>query len=276
MSLPNEGTYRAALAGQIVIYETDKGATCAAVPVKLTSGDVAWTGKATQTFVSKDGTVNERTLQTMCSIFGDPTDTTTGVYRFGEDAEKPIAEIEAAKTITFDVVIEHKQSSPDEAGDTYAYAAVKYINAAGGGFKMPTAISRKDFLAKHGAKFRALGCGRVKNQPAITPGKVVESKAQPVPAQAELPATPAPAKAKAPVKPKAAPAKPAGGQPVTATQDEVQAVWEAVVAKRSLGEDGAAVLWFEVQKTSVGKEDNELTIQQWGTVKLAFEAELAK
>jgi hypothetical protein len=262
MSLPKEGNYQAELTGQIVIYETTQGAMCAAIPLRLTSGDT-WSGKSTQTLVKQDGTVQEKTAANLKSIFGDPTDTSSGIYRFSEDPERPIAEIEAAKSLAFEVVIEHRQDT-DENGNSYAFASVKWINPLGGGVKMPEAVSKKDFMAKHGAKFRALGfgAGAAKKSEPAKPAEAAPVEKKP---------TPAPAKK---ATPPAAPAKTAASQPPTATMEEA---WERLCElKADLSQEQLSELWLTtIAFMFPGKESGDLSIQNWGALKARFESDSA-
>src|SRR6185312_17412055 len=68
--LPAPGDYRAKANGPIIIYETDSGALCAAIPVVLTNSDVPWSGKHTVTLASRDGTIQTKNIENLKKVFG--------------------------------------------------------------------------------------------------------------------------------------------------------------------------------------------------------------
>ena len=260
--LPNEGSHSAKLNGQIVVYETPAGALCLAIPVRLDS-DVAWAGKSTQTLVKQDGTVNTRCYDDMKRIFGDPMEPGNPIYRFEDVAETPLAEIEGAAEIAFDVTIEHRQSEATDDREPVTYASIKWLNPSGGGVKMPEPVSRKDVLAKYGSKFKALSGGaKAKTTPAAAAKAVVSQPA----AKATPPKAAAPA-AKSP------PGKRKADDPLapTASQDEA---WGALVAKASeLTEDNQGAVWYaEIEKMFPGKT-GDLSLKEYGALKVLFESD---
>ena len=256
--LPNEGSHSAKLNGQIVVYETEAGALCLAVPVRLTT-EVAWTGKSTQTLVKQDGTVNTRCLDEMKKIFGDPMDAENKIYRFADVAETALTEIPGADVIAFDVIMEHRQGEKDAADggkEQYTYASVKYLNPAGGSVKMPEPISRKDVMTKYGSKFKALGSAVKK--PASIAAKVETKK--PVETKMPPPAKTPPSKRKAD-----------DVLDPTASQDEA---WESLVKQcPKLGEEKQGEIWYgQIEKMFPGKEAGALGLKDFGALKAFFES----
>jgi hypothetical protein len=256
--LPSEGQHQAKLNGQIIIYETDAGALCAAVPVQLLTEGVSWGGKHTATLVKQDGTVNTRTLDNFKKLFGSgPDDASNKIYRFAEDPETPLSEIEGADAITFEIVGAHEDYTPEGESEPVRTFKVKWLNPIGGGTKMPEPIDRKSVLAKYGAKFRALGGGKpeaAKVKPAAKPAAA--------PAKATAPA--AAPKAQAKSAPKGSPAD----DPLapTATMEEA---WETLCNKNpDLDEKAAGELFFaEIEKHFPGKTNETLKLKEWGKLK---------
>jgi hypothetical protein len=139
--LLENGTYKANTNGQIVIYETEKGALCAAIPCRTESGvDI----KHTMTLVKQDGTVQDKTITTLKVVFGwdgqDPF-----WLADNDQFDKP-----------FEIVIENENQVADN-GEQRTISKIKWLNPIGGmGMKMPEMADRRSVLAKYGAKFRAL------------------------------------------------------------------------------------------------------------------------
>ena len=254
MQLPNAGTHRARLGGQIVIYETGEGALCAAIPVAIQGEGWVWTGKHTATIVKKDGTIQTKTVDTLKQVFG-----WDGLDPFWlMDADLSQAE--------FDVVGEHEEYTPDE-GEPRMQFKIKWLNAPGAsGMRMPEAADRKSVLAKFGTQFRALSGAKpaAAAKPKATPKQ--EGEAEP-----ELPAAPTPPKKGSPPAAKKAPGKTAGGQPPTATMEEA---WQALcTANPKMSEDKQGELWYaKLDEMFPGVQPADLSIQQWGQVKLVFES----
>lgn len=237
MSLPQPGTHCAKLAGPIVIYETEKGALCAALPVKL-FGEVAWTGKHTMTLAKSDGTIQEKTIQTLKQVFG-------------WDGQDPFWLSDTDLTgADFEVVGEHEEYQPPD-GEAKMVFKIQWLNPIGGtGAKMPTPADRKSVAAKYGAKLRALS-----GKPVTPTPKPATPKA----AQPELP--------KPPTKP--APVAPPSGPPAT-----MEETWQSLI-KSNPGktEQELGIRWWETMEAMFpGKNNSQLTPVEWGQLKAAFES----
>lgn len=158
----------------IVIYETEArgdipgGALCAAIPCEVAEGDDAGkTIKHTVTIVTKDGTIQTRTCDTLKEVFG-------------WDGVDPFWLMDADMSqVRFEIVVEADKNDKGE------FSKVKYLNALGGSVKMPAPGDRKSILAKYGSQFRALAGGA----PAIA--KPAQSAA-PKPPTAPKKSTPPP------------------------------------------------------------------------------------
>jgi hypothetical protein len=254
MALPKTGAHVAHLASQVIIYETKDGALCAAVQGKL--ADENYTLKSTQTLVKQDGTVNQRTVDAMRKLFGDPMDSENLIYRYEETPETAVEDIEGAGMIAFEFVIEHKQDTDKESGEPYTYASVQWLNVPGGGVKMPDPVDRKKIVAKYGAKFRALSGGKSVAKTAEAPAKE-EKKTGPTPPGKKSADRKAVDEALAP----------------TATMDEA---WEAFIGHKSRkgkSEDANAEIWYAkilelFQIESDGAAD--LSLKQYGALKVAL------
>lgn len=277
--IPNAGTYRARCSGPVVIYESPKTkALCAALPVMLVAAEgfpceVAWSGKHTVTIVKGDGTVQQRSLDTLKKVFG-----WDGLDPFWL-SDQDLSEIE------FEIVGEHETYQPDPTEtdpepEARLVFKIKWLNAPGESAQMPEAADRKTVLAKFGSKFRALAGGKAitpkpagakptpaaKPEPADQDGDNVD---EPTPAPAKAtPAKATPAKTSPPAASKTPPgkAKPkaAGGQPRTSTMDEcwakLQEVRPDLADEAALGE-----VWYrELGEQVPGKENPDVTIQEWG------------
>lgn len=155
MQLPEPGTYAAQLNGGIVIYETDKGALCAALPIKIDG----WNGKHTMTIVKADGTVQQRTVQTLKDVFS------------WDGADPFWLSDNDLSACEFEIVGVHEDYDKD--GETKTGFKIQWLNpvGGGGGTKMPEPADRKTVLAKFGAKLRALSGGKqvVPPKPAAKP-----------------------------------------------------------------------------------------------------------
>lgn len=188
-SIPNPGTYPAGTAGQMVVYETENGALCVAIPVKITGGtEVAWQGKHTETLVKSDGTLRTKAISSMKKIFG-----WDGIDPFTlEDMD--------TSEVGFEIVGEHSAYTPPGETEEITTFKIQWVNPVGGSTNMPEQVAdRKAILAKYGSKFKALSGSTGKTAAA----KPIAHKAKPAPEPEpeaeevglELPkAKPAPAK----------------------------------------------------------------------------------
>lgn len=167
------GTYQARAGGQVIIYEAQSGALCAAVPCEVTDGPSTGVKiKHTMTLVKSDGTVQTRTTDTIKDVFG-------------WDGQDPFWLMDTDLTgKAFEIVVESEQGT-----DGNTYAKVQWLNPVGGGpgMKMPAAADRRSVLAKYGSKFRALAGGA----PVKAPAPPVKKPSPPPPQkQPELPTGP--------------------------------------------------------------------------------------
>lgn len=165
--LLDEGKYVARLGNQIVVYETESGALCAALPCQVCEGEKTGTNiKHTMTLVKRDGTVQTRTCDTLKEVFGwDGLDPFWLMDQTFDDK-------------TFEIVVKDEQGN-----DGNVYAKVEWLNPLGGGpaMKMPAAADRRSVLAKYGAQFRALAGGAPVKPAAATPPPPPPGKVAPKP-----------------------------------------------------------------------------------------------
>ncbi len=156
-SIPNPGTYPAQTAGAMVVYETENGALCVAIPVKITGGtEVAWQGKHTVTLGKSDGTVQTKSIATLKKVFG-----WDGVNPFElEDLDTTAME--------FEIVGEHQAYTPAGETEEVMTFKIQWLNPVGGSTNMPEKIDRKAALTKWGSKFKALS-GTVAKPAAAKP-----------------------------------------------------------------------------------------------------------
>lgn len=156
---------------------------------------------------------------------------------FGWDGQDPFWLTEPANLEGKDVelVVEMRSFVGDD-GQTREAPSVRYINPVGGSDRMPESASRSSILSKYGAKFRALSGGA----PAAKPKKV---------------AKPAPAP------------KPAGP---TSTMEECWGILCGNMDGKTAEEMESA--WFAViERLFPGKNNSDLTPQDWGKVKAEVE-----
>jgi hypothetical protein len=238
----------------MVVYETEKGALCVAIPVEIMGSEVAWRGKHTATLAKQDGTLMARGIQDLKTIFG-----WDGIDPFAlQDIEVGAHE--------FEIVGEHQEYTPpgDDAQPVMTFKIV-FMNPPGGSSKMPAMLEGNDAKAirtKYASKFKALSGG--KSAPATAAKKPTAKVEEDEP---ELPAK------------KSAPAKPASSGPPsrkstgavsrTSTQEEV---WTAFAAAHE-GEDEAELgkQYWEAVEEVAPDANGELTIQQWGEVAVKLE-----
>ena len=239
----NEGKYAAKLSGPtevsksgIIIYKTERGALCAAVPCSIAASDGNPVElKSTQTIIKSDRTPQTRTIDTLRAIFGwdglDPY--------WLMDAD--LSEVE------FEAVIQHEQGKKDgvdmvdEQGQPVLFSRIAWINPLGSSMRMPEPADRRTILAEYGAMFRALAGGSQVAAPAAP------SKAPPV--KATPPA-------------KAPPTKPAIECPPSTSAE----AWQSF-AGNNPGKSEAELgdLWFATLKKKFGTDDAEkITPEQWG------------
>jgi hypothetical protein len=236
MSLVEPGKYVAKLSGPvegsksgIVVYETQRGALCAAVPCKISEGpETGKELKSTQTVIKQDGTVQTRTVDNLKAIFG-----WDGLDPFW------LMDSELAE-IAFQIVVENEAGQnqdgsikKDAQGNTTYFSKVQWLNPLGGSMKMPEAADRRSVLTKYGSKFRALAGGALAKGPATKPS---------------------------PAAPPVAPPPPTGP---TATMEEA---WQAMCkANEGKPESELTQLWFATLREKFRTDNNsQITPQQWG------------
>jgi hypothetical protein len=241
MLIPN-GKYTAKLSGPtatsnsgIVVYETNKGAICAAIPCTITDGPEAGKEfKSTQTIIKSDGAPNLMTIDKLRQVFP------------GYDGTDPFQLMDNSfEDLRFEITVEAEQGKNDDGslkvdqqGQPVMVSKISWINPLGGGMKIPEPADRKAVLAKYGSKLRAAYGGT-------------------------KPSAPKPAAPSAPSAPKA----PADGP--TATLNDAWAV--CVAANPGKSQEELSVPWFETMKEKFGTTNNsELTPHQWYQLKCAF------
>ena len=252
-NIPNAGTYPAKTCGQMVVYETEKGALCVAIPVELLGSEVAWRGKHTATLAKQDGTLMARGIQDLKTIFE-----WDGLDPFAlQDIEVGAHE--------FEIVGEHQEYTPpgDDAQPVMTFKII-FMNPPGGSSKMPAMLEGNDAKAirtKYASKFKALSGGKSASVTTRKPlGKPADDD------EPELPAKKGP------------PTKPASSGPPsrkstaatkrTSSQEEV---WNAF-AKAHEGEDEGELgnqYWAaiaEVEGVKINAVVGELDPKQWGEV----------
>jgi hypothetical protein len=231
----------------MVVYESDKGALCLAVPYCIAVADEAtYTGKTTVTIVKGDGEVMTRSVENLKKVFG-------------WDGQDPFWLTETDLTnVEFDVVGEQEQYVPPE-GEPRITFRVKYLNPPGGGMQMPQSADRKSILAKYGSKFRALA-GPTKPAPAA-----------PKPAPKKEEEKPAPEK---PSAKKSPPGRSAVSPSVTAPTTTMDEAWAACqAANPQLDEEQQGEVWYaKVEEMFPGKTNSDLSIQQFDKLKEFFSA----
>ncbi|MDD5600045.1 MAG: hypothetical protein PHV82_19020 [Victivallaceae bacterium] len=229
--LPQPGRY-ACQAGERGVYESKGGALMLAMVCVI---DEQTSITAYQCLVQKDGTLNTRTIENLKEIFSwDGTDP-----MWLQDAD--------LSNVDFSITVE--PAKDDKGNDT---VTVAWVNPPGGG---PASIQKSDsnsIRARFGAKFRAAAGGR-----PMTP----QSQSAPQKNMSE-PCPPAPA----------AQAGRALILPSFAAKSNINEVWEALsaAAPRGTGTEALTEIWRKGISLT-GKSQTELTSEEWGKVRAAFE-----
>lgn len=153
-TIPKTGTYKARRNGDIVIYETDAGALCVAIPYLLLNADIAFGGKHTMTIGKFDGTIQTKTLKTLHDVFPAwETDNPFDLQSLPQVAEGE-AEFELA-----DCYHDDSYTPPDwnvEKDGPYLTFKPQWFNRLGGSSNMPdkaTETEQASLLSKWGSKF---------------------------------------------------------------------------------------------------------------------------
>jgi len=236
-TLPSDGTYRAIISATPVIYETEEGALCAAIPVSI-SGDVAWSGKATVVIGKKDGTLNTRAIDNLKKIFtgwnGQDPFELPEIYQTNADTE-------GAEPFMAEIVGVNEDYQPKDGGDPVRVFKVQWLNAVGDSTRMPESADRKSVMTKWSSKFKAHSASTGGSKPAT---KKTEPKAE------------KPAAASA-----AAPAKAAAGGPPSRKNNATTAS-----ARTSTGEE----VWAAMKEANPDDTDEALGAKYWGTIEELF------
>lgn len=248
-NIPNAGTYPAKTSGQMVVYETEKGALCVAIPIEIMGSDVAWRGKHTFTLAKQDGTLMTRGIQDLKTIFG-----WDGLDPFAlQDIEVGVNE--------FEIVGEHQEYTPpgDDAQPVMTFKII-FMNPPGGSSKMPAMLEGNDAKAvrtKYASKFKALSGGKAAPVAAKKPVVKVEED------KPELPA----AKKGAPSKPASAGPPSRKSTAAVARTSSQEEVWTALVAANEGADEGelGTKYWAVVEEVAPDA-NGELDQNQWGEV----------
>jgi len=180
-TIPKPGTYKARRNGDIVIYETDSGALCAAVPYTLLNADVAYSGKHILTIGKSDGTIQTKTLKTLRDVF--PAWETENPFDL---QNLPQAEDGAAEFELADCYHDDSYTPPDWDADKngpYVQFKPQWFNKLGGSSNMPDKANeaeQESLLKKWGSKFNvAAPKAAAKSAPIETPAAEPAAKKTP-------------------------------------------------------------------------------------------------
>ena len=236
MEIPQEGRYNCKLNGQVVIYEAGTGSLCAALPCAMLHN--GFTFKHTMTLVTRDGTVQTRTVDTFKQVFG--WDGADPFWLMDASADGgPMRELE------FEIV-----GGPETGDKGGLYFKSQWLNPVGGG-KTPVAADRRSVLAKYGSKFAALaGAGQNAECGTRNAERGTGSRQTP------------------PLVPKVAPLAPPPGAP-TATMEEA---WAALnEAQPGKPPEVLEKLWFDtIARLFPNKSNTDLKPHEWGKLKAEF------
>lgn len=234
MALPEIGIHVAKPVGKIVIAERAVGqdGLQAFIPCEVCEGEHAGSRiTAIRTIVSKEGAVQMNEVEKLKEIFGIVADSADPNAILNGIFGLMDAD-QGEKRFEIDV--------QDEEYNGKVSRKVKWINPlGGGGMKMPEPADRRSVLQKYGSKFRAIAGGTPVNKPAARP------------------AVATPPKPKTPPVPQTGP---------TSTMEEC---WEIFCKEKPEGtaQEQLEKEWFALQKSEIGKDDNNLTPHEWGKLK---------
>ncbi len=252
--LPKDGSHHAEISGKVVVYPTDEGALCLAVPVTLVNAEIAWSGKSTHTLVNKEGQLMTKSIDNLRRVFPE-----WGGDIFGlEDIEVQGRPVE---------VVGEESEFTNEKGESVTNWKIKWLNPPGGSSRMPEPVAdqdRKALIAKFGSKFKAHfgSSGGAKTKPTTgAAGKAAVAATE--------------TKAEAPAEKKAAPQRAAASGPPsrsnktsamarTSSQEEV---WTALQkANDGVDENDLATRFYEAQDAVRAGADSNMTPAEWGQV----------
>ncbi len=246
-AIPNPGEYPAKTNGKMVVYETDEGALCVAIPVALTNSEVAWSGKHTATIGTREGELKTKTIANLKKIFPE----WDGVNPF-------LLEDMDTSAIDFSIVGEHSEYTPAGESEPVTTFKIIFLNPPGGSANMPEPVAeRKAVLTKWSGKFKA-------NAPAQ-------------PAKKAAPTTTASAAGK-PTASSGATSKPASSGPPSrrsnatsamARTSSAEEVWKAFSeskANEGKNDDELGPVFYGAQDEVAPGANGELTPAQWGEV----------
>lgn len=225
-------SYPAKRSGAIVVGESKQGALMAYIPFVLTGG-IAFTGNHSVCIGSKDGTLQERNIESLRKIFGWQTENPFDLQRI------PIAEGDAPEFVLADYHNEpYTPNGKTEQVDSFKF---RWLNELGSGIAPATDEQEQAALAKWGKKF------------SFTPKA---ETAKPVEKPVEKPAE----KKTAPKR--EVPAKKAAR---TAVAEEV---YEALLKKHAPKGDEEIIneFWWPTLDAILGNGKTEGTPEQWGQI----------
>jgi hypothetical protein len=271
MNIPAAGKYPAHAPGQLVVTKAKTGSLCVVVPVQLVDSNPPWTGMTWITLIASDGTVQEKNVDRLKTIFGwnDP-DPFWLMYENPEKAiHESVAENNDAAGIRdltqcpFDVDCEHVEYTP-EGEATRTQFKVAWMNPPGSSGGSVTPANRAEIQQKFGNVLRTLfAAKKTATKPATS--KPAEKKTEP----AKAAATTAPAKSSMPGR-KTKSSTDIGTGP-TATAEEAWAACQATCPDSSAEEQRDAY-YAVLDRLFPGKENDDLDPKQFGALKTEFES----
>jgi hypothetical protein len=217
-----------------------------------------FTFKHTMTLVTRDGTIQTRTADTMKEVFGWDGVDPFWLMDNSEDGGP-------MRSLEFEIV-----GGPETGDKGGLYFKSQWLNPIGGGAKMPESADRRSVLAKYGSKFRALA--------GVAGGQRAEVGSQK--AAGRLPGPPAgrmPAATPPPMAPRSAgrdaPATVTGRDACATTPPStMEAAW-AALNEAQTGQPVEVIekLWFDtIARLFPNKSNTELKPHEWGKLKAEF------
>lgn len=250
-ALPQPGPSLAALAAQMVVYTTEEGAVCVAVPVQLVDSEVKWTGKHTVTLVKRDGSVQQRRQQELMRIFEwDGIDLAA------------LQEVEPGKH-QFEVVGEHEAYTPEGSDEERTRYKIAFMNPIGGSSNMPERLTEsalKSLSTRFSSKLKASAGASGGSKRAAAPAPAASDDSAPEDEAPQQPAAPA-RKSSGP------PGRRSNATSVSKRTSDQDSVWKALKAAnpKKSEEDLAATYYGAIDEMFPDGSEN-LTPAQWGEV----------
>jgi hypothetical protein len=245
----------------MVVYEAGTGSLCLAIPVTLTSGDVAWTGRHTETLFTSDGAARTKVVDNIKRLFGwngllelvNPQNPEEGFILEGLDPDNQVS-LEFA-----DCHVE--EYTPQGSTEVREVFKIGWMNPPGGASNMPEPVSdRNAFLAKWSSKFKAVSGGGSKKQavPSAAAAGVVLADPQKAAAAPQRAAA-------APAGPSRRTSNATSAMPRTSTLDEV---WAGLKKKHpsDIEDSLNAKFWDAVDACAPGSNGENLPPAKWGEI----------